>query len=137
MRRWLIQKSGWRSVFVTAAALAAGAAQAEAPSRAILQQADLRPDHPQSATLGTVDLKPGDALPWHTHEGVEIGYVASGEVTLSIAGRPDRTYRAGQSFLVPRGLAHRSRAAGKAPTRLVVTWVTDTGTPLSTPAPQP
>ena len=114
--------------------LATTGASAAGPERAILQHTDLPPSAAQSATLGTVAMKPGDAIPWHTHPGVEIGYVAAGEMVLSVAGTADRTLHSGQSFIVPRGLAHRSRATGATGARLVVTWVTDTGAALSSPA---
>lgn len=126
-----------RAAVAMAALLFSGGVSAAGPSRTILQQADLPPASSQSATLGTVVLNPGDALPWHTHRGIEIGYVIAGDVILSVEGMADQTFHAGQSFIIPRGLVHRSRQTGTAETRMVLTWVTDTGTALSTPAAPP
>ncbi len=105
------------------------------PVRTMLQHSDL-PASPQTATLGRVQVKAGDPPAWHTHAGIEIGYILSGQVILSMAGAPDLPLGPGQSFLVPRGTPHASRAIGGDAT-VISTWVTDTGAPLATPAAAP
>jgi quercetin dioxygenase-like cupin family protein len=107
-----------------------------APVRTILQQSALPAGPAQTAMLGTVSLKAGEGIPWHTHSGVEMGYVSAGQVTLSLAGEPDRTVAAGASFTVPRGVAHSVHAAGDG-ALLVISWMIDAGAPLSTPASPP
>jgi quercetin dioxygenase-like cupin family protein len=54
-----------------------------------------------------------------------------------VAGAPDITLGPGQSFLVPRGTPHASRAVGDGDATVISTWVTDTGAPLATPATPP
>jgi len=72
---------------------------------------------------------------WHRHAGVEIAYLVSGEMTLEQEGQPTRVLHPGDSFMVPRGLAHNGANIGKAPARLVITYVIDKGAPLRTPVP--
>jgi quercetin dioxygenase-like cupin family protein len=106
---------------------------ASAPVRTILQQSALPGGSAQTVMLGTVALKAGDEIPWHTHPGVEMGYVSAGQVTLSLAGQPDRMLAPRASFTVPRGVAHSVHATGDG-ALLVISWTIDTGAPLSTPA---
>jgi quercetin dioxygenase-like cupin family protein len=130
-----------RSRYIALAALGAilawpGAAPAD-PVRTLLQHSDLPPAPPQTATLGKVLLKAGDPPAWHSHAGIELGYVLTGQMILSIAGAPDQIVVPGQSFLVPRGTPHSTRALGASDATIASTWVTDTGAPLATPAAPP
>lgn len=79
----------------------------------------------------------GGGSGWHTHSGAEIAYLLDGEMTLERAGQPTRILRAGESFMVPRGLAHNGANIGKVPARLVITYVTDKDAPVRSPAPTP
>lgn len=47
----------------------------------------------------------------HIHPGVESTYVMEGEAIIKIAGQPDRTVRAGESFQIPLGVPHDACAA--------------------------
>jgi quercetin dioxygenase-like cupin family protein len=128
-----------RSRHIALAALGAllGWPAAADPVRTLLQHSDLPTAPPQTATLGTVRLKAGDPPAWHSHAGIELGYVLTGQMQLSVAGAPDVTVGPGQSFLVPRGTPHSSRAIGTQDVTVTSTWVTDTGAPLATPAAPP
>jgi quercetin dioxygenase-like cupin family protein len=112
-----------------------GAAPAD-PVRTLLQHSDL-PVSAQTATLGRVVIKAGEPPVWHVHPGVEIGYVLTGQMLLSVAGTPDLTLGPGQSFLVPRRTLHASQAVGDRDATVISTWVTDIGRPLATPAKPP
>ena len=79
----------------------------------------------------------GGASGWHVHAGVEVAYLLSGEMTLEQAGRPLRRLRPGDSFAMPRGVAHNGANVGKVPARLVITYVVDKDAPLRTAVPQP
>ncbi len=48
-----------------------------------------------------------------------------------------RTLHVGDSFLVPRGVAHNGVNVGKVPARLLITFVTDKDVPLRTAVPAP
>jgi mannose-6-phosphate isomerase-like protein (cupin superfamily) len=56
----------------------------------------------------------GEFVP-HEHADVdEIFFVLAGELDIRLAGRPDVRLRAGQLFVVPRGVTHQPVAAASA-----------------------
>lgn len=79
----------------------------------------------------------GGSSGWHTHPGVEVAYLLSGEMLLEMAGQPPRRLRAGESFTMPRGVAHNGTNRGKVPAMLVITYVFDKGAPPRTAVPPP
>lgn len=88
---------------------------------------------PQLTTL-RLTIPPHTALPWHTHPFQEVGYVASGAITLE-DGRSGRrkTFRAGQAFGETVDGVHRG-VTGALPTVLIITYVGTPGVPTSIPA---
>jgi quercetin dioxygenase-like cupin family protein len=121
------------AVLLLAGATAAAAADAPTAVRTILQRVDAAPG--QEVIVATVDNPVGAQLFRHKHHGVEIGYVISGEVELAIDGQPARTYKAGESFTVPRDTVHAGHPVGPGPARTISTYVVDKGLPLAEPAP--
>jgi quercetin dioxygenase-like cupin family protein len=85
----------------------------------------------------TRDIPAGEAIPWHTHPGVEIAYVESGNVELEVAGKGKQVLSPGGHFMVPRGVVHSGRNVGSQPARLVITYVVDKDAPLRSPAEPP
>ena len=69
---------------------------------------------------------------WHTHPGEEVGYIAAGTVELLVEGRPPRTLRAGEGFLVPPGTPHDARDLGPGVGRMLSTYLVEVGRPLVT-----
>lgn len=120
----------------TAAAQPAAAPVQSPPKRTILQTADVAASPAQETLFGTVEIAPGSGNAFHTHNGSEIGYVAQGRIRLEVKGQPSRELGPGESFMVPRGVAHRSVLLGNEPVKLINTWTVDKGVPLMTPAPQ-
>jgi quercetin dioxygenase-like cupin family protein len=113
-------------------------AQAQAPppaKRTILQQADVASAPAQQTILGKVEISPGSGNPFHTHYGTEMGYVLAGHIRLEIKGQDPKELGPGDSFLVPRGVVHRSVLIGNDPVTLISTWTVDKDKPLLTPAP--
>ena len=116
------------------------AAQAQEPAkppakRTVLQQTDVSTAAPQEVIFGTVEIAPGSGNPFHTHFGTEIGYVLQGHIRIEKKGEAAQELGPGQSFLIPRGVVHRSVLLGDEPVKLVNNWVVDKGKPLLTPAP--
>ena len=74
---------------------------------------------------------------WHVHPGVEIAYVVSGEVELRTA-EGVRHLKPGDSFVMPRGMAHDGGNTGRKPARVMITLVVDRGVAprQSVPAPE-
>jgi len=85
----------------------------------------------------TRDIPAGAQIPWHTHPGVEIAYVETGQVEISMDGKATRNLVPGESFMVPRGTVHAGRNIGAYPARLVITYVVDSGEPLRSAAATP
>jgi quercetin dioxygenase-like cupin family protein len=83
---------------------------------------------------GLADILPGHASGPHTHPGIEMGYVLAGEVVMSVEGEPDRTLKAGDSFVIPSGAIHDVKSVGSVPTKAVSVFVVDKTKPFVTPA---
>jgi quercetin dioxygenase-like cupin family protein len=90
-------------------------------------------------TYHTVTVKAevdaGGEVPRHTHPGIEMAYVVSGEAILVAKGQPDRHLTAGDSFSIPQGEIHSVKNAGTGTLVLVSTYVVKQGQPLLSPAP--
>jgi quercetin dioxygenase-like cupin family protein len=98
--------------------------------RTVLQRADVAASPTQETIFGTVDVLPGSGNGFHTHNGSEIGYVVQGHIRLEIRGQPSRDLGPGDSFLVTRGLVHRSVLLGTEPVKLINSWTVDKDKPL-------
>jgi quercetin dioxygenase-like cupin family protein len=115
------------------AALAQDAAPAKPPAkRTILQRTDVASNPAQETIFGTVEIAPGSGNGFHTHFGTEIGYVLQGHIRLEVKGEAPKNLGPGDSFMVPRGLVHRSVPVGDEPVKLVNSWTVDKGKPLLT-----
>ena len=112
---------------------AAGVVVAQgAATRKMLQAIEVSGTN-REARLGTASIPPGGAAAPHTHPGEELGLVTDGSLTLKVAGQPDRTLTAGDSFAIPRGTVHAVDSEEGA--TITSVWVVDKGAPLATPAP--
>lgn len=125
-------------LLVLAAALTAAPALAAPPPaavRTILQKGDLASPNPMEADLGTAVMPVGGGVARHIHHGVEAGYVAEGEIEISIDGQPVRRLKAGETFYAPREVPHSVRNVGATPVKVVSTWIIDKDRPFSEPTP--
>ena len=134
-----------RSLIAAALAVAAvgGPAEAQqlptlgtsAPSirRIPLQKFDV-PGTAFETVIGIAEIAPNASIGRHTHPGVESGYVLEGELTLMVAGQPDKTLKAGESYVVPNGAVHDART-GPSGGKVIATYVVEKGKPLASPAP--
>ncbi|NWC64131.1 cupin domain-containing protein [Cedecea sp. P7760] len=89
------------------------------------------PDVPgKSLTAVEVIYPAGAASPSHTHAPSSFiyAYVVEGEITSQVAGQPERTYKAGESWYEDPGAHHVvSRNASKtAPAKLLAVFIVDT-----------
>ena len=126
-----------RLPIVIAVLVAASPLLAEAPPALDLHFDVPQDKGPQQVNTLVREFPVGGSSGWHVHPGVEIAYLVTGEMTLEQAGLPTRMLHPGDSFLVPRGLAHNGANVGKVPARLVITYVYDKDAPLRTPVPAP
>lgn len=101
--------------------------------RQVLQKADVPDGKKHEVVFGMAELPAGVAIGKHSHPGIEQGAVVSGEVTLMVAGQPDKTYKAGDSWQIPVGAVHDAKA-GADGAKVIVTYTVEKGQPLAIPA---
>jgi quercetin dioxygenase-like cupin family protein len=113
----------------------AGALQAQAPTikRSILQKADIPDGKKFEVVLGLAELPAGVNIGRHTHPGIEQGTVVSGEVTLTVEGQADKTYKPGDSWQIPLGAVHDAKAGAEG-AKVIVSYTVEKGQPLASPA---
>jgi quercetin dioxygenase-like cupin family protein len=119
---------------VVVSGLAAGVrAQQTGFKRTVLQQVDISAPGREVVTA-VAEFQPGASPGRHTHAGEEVGYVLEGSVVLEQEGKPNRTLRAAEAFLIPAGTAHNATNNSAAVAKLVATYIVEKGKPLATPA---
>jgi quercetin dioxygenase-like cupin family protein len=109
------------------------AQQPEPVKRTVLQKNDF-PGDKMSTLLVLIEIAPNFVVAKHTHPGLETGYVADGEVTLTYDGQPEKTAKAGESYTNPAAVPHIAKA-GPQGVKLIATFVVDKDKPLAAPAP--
>lgn len=125
--------AGIAALSIVLVAMPAAAEQAPAGiKRTPLQSIDF-PDGYKTVT-GLAEVLPGHASGMHTHPGIETGYVLDGEVLMIVEGQPDRTLKAGDSFVIPPGAKHDVKSVGTVPAKAISVFVVDKSQPLANPA---
>lgn len=81
------------------------------------------------------DLAPGESTGVHIHHGIEMSYVMSGTVRLSVQGKLPLVVPKGGSFRVEREVPHEAVNTGKETAALIIAYVVDQGRPLKEPWP--
>ncbi len=117
--------------FVVASAIA----QAPTIKRTPLQTVDFPPGY--TVVSAIAEIAPGACAGRHTDPGVESTYVMEGEIVLKVAGEPDKTYKAGESFQIPPGTPHDACTVPGQPFKVLGTYIIEKGKPLAAPAPAP
>lgn len=120
--------------FLALAALAGSASAAV--HKTTVQSHDFPPPMYRTVTVRTVIDKASMVAP-HTHPGLEMAYVLSGEGRLQVAGAAARTLRSGDSFSIPGKTVHSVTNIGAGPLTIVSTYVVDKSKPISSPAVMP
>jgi quercetin dioxygenase-like cupin family protein len=117
---------------VTVPALMVSAiAQQPAIERTVLRSID----YPEGYTTVTalIELAPGACAGRHTHPGIDSGYVIQGDFVLKIDGKPEQTFKAGDSFETLPQIPHDGCSVSG--NKLVDTFVIERGKPLASPVP--
>jgi len=90
----------------------------------------------QTATLVELYLPPGvpSSAP-HQHPGFVLGYVIEGEFRFQVAGEPERTLRAGDTFYEAPGARHLVSASASAdrPARVLAIVIAESGRAIAEP----
>lgn len=107
--------------------------QASALHRSTLQE--LAFPAPVFHTVTTrAELDPGGTVMPHTHPGIEMAYIASGNGEVIMNGMAPRALRQGDSFAVPEGVVHSVRNTGKTALVMISTYVVAKNAPLASPS---
>ena len=117
---------------VTMSAIVVSAtAQQSAIKRTVLRSID----YPAGYTTVTafIEVAPGACSGRHTHPGIDSGYVIQGDLVLKIDGKPEQTFKAGDSFETSPQTIHD--ACSVSGNKLIDTFVIEKGKPLASPAP--
>jgi quercetin dioxygenase-like cupin family protein len=101
--------------------------------RTPLQKFDV-PGTNYETVIGIAEIVPNVKIGRHTHPGPESGFVLDGEFVLMVAGQPDKTVKAGESYKVPPGAVHDAKT-GPNGAKVIATYVVEKGKPLASPAP--
>lgn len=104
----------------------------DAVKRTVLQKIEF-PDG-YATVIVKVDVVENGLIARHNHPGIEATYVLQGEGDLLVEGQPPRHLKAGDSFIIPRGVPH-SLQNGSEPLVLVANFIVEKDKPLSTPLP--
>jgi quercetin dioxygenase-like cupin family protein len=107
-------------------------AQQSAIKRTPLQTVDFPAGYSVVSIIAEI---PEGCVGRHTNPGVESTYVMEGEGILKVAGQPDRTVKAGESFQIPPSVPHDVCAAKGQSYKSLATFIVEKGKPLSSPAP--
>ena len=90
----------------------------------------------QTASMVELYLAPGapSSAP-HRHPGFVLGYVIEGQFRFQIAGQPERTIRAGETFYEPPGAQHLVSASAIADSaaRVLAIVIAESGHPITEP----
>ncbi|KPF83931.1 hypothetical protein IP70_17155 [alpha proteobacterium AAP38] len=80
------------------------------------------PDGQARISALLVELAPGGETGLHRHPMPVVGYIVSGEVTVSAQGLPDRVFKAGDAF-VETIVWHNGRNLGKNPVKILAIYL--------------
>ncbi|MBX9643053.1 MAG: cupin domain-containing protein [Novosphingobium sp.] len=119
-------------------ALGAAAAAAAPPSASVQTHAqlDVPRARPQVVIVQSRDFAGGAASGWHVHPGTEVAYVTAGRLELRVKGKVS-VLEPGDSFTMPRGVAHNGINPGGDTAKVVLTLVVDKGAQPRQPVPAP
>jgi RNA polymerase sigma factor (sigma-70 family) len=89
----------------------------------------------REVTMVTVDYKPGESSPAHTHHAQALLYVLEGSIVMQLKGQEPVTLTAGQTFYEGLDDVHvvSRNASTTKPAKYVVVLVKDKGAPVLTP----
>jgi quercetin dioxygenase-like cupin family protein len=116
---------------------------------AAAQQAPVQPSPIKRTPIGKVDvpgsntevltamveIAPGFKAGRHSHPGTVVVQMLDGEFWLALDGRPEKVFKAGDSFEVANGAVHNEGSVGRVPAKFIAVYVVEKGKPLVQPAP--
>jgi len=103
-----------------------GIAQSNPAKPTVVFQRVAVPHTNRELGLGLAEFPANAMKPHQMARGPEVCYVLEGEVTVRIDGREATTYRAGESWQMPAGVAHQT-IAGPHGAKVLASWVDTPG----------
>ena len=116
----------------TSAILTLPAISADAPT--VVRTTLMAEDAPggNTMTMVQVTIPVGGREGRHIHSGPLIVHVLAGAFSLDYEGKPNITYKAGETFFVEAGKQHEGINRGTVPAVGIAAFVTPKGAPLTT-----
>ncbi|WP_230684395.1 cupin domain-containing protein [Burkholderia cepacia] len=121
------------AALVTAPSVQAAGSAPDSKPTIVLQRVPV-PNTDREMGMGIAEFPPNAAKPRHAATGPELCYVLEGDVTVQLDGQPPKVFHAGETFRLPAGVVHVTRA-GPAGAKVVAAWVHTPGQPFNLPAP--
>jgi quercetin dioxygenase-like cupin family protein len=126
----------WARVLVIATAImslltSTALTQQSSVKRTVIRTIDYPADY--TTVTAIVELGPGTCTGRHTHPGIDSGYVLEGDFVLKIDGKPEQTFKAGESYGTSPQVPHDGCSVSG--NKLIDTFVIEKGKPLASPAP--
>ena len=87
------------------------------------------------AVMVSVEIPAGGREGRHTHPGAVAVYVIEGALAVDYEGRPTTAYKPGDTFYIEPGKIHEGINNSSSAVKLIATFVTEKGKPLTSPAP--
>lgn len=88
-------------------------------------------------TVALVNMPVGGREGRHRHEGILIGYVEEGVLSMDHEPTGVRDYKAGETFYIPDGQIHEGFNRGTVPTKVIGSFVIRKGQQTTVPMPLP
>jgi quercetin dioxygenase-like cupin family protein len=88
-------------------------------------------------TVALVNLPVGGREGRHRHEGILIGLVEEGVLSMDHEPTGVRDYKPGETFYIPEGQIHEGFNRGTVPTKVVASFVVRKGQSMTVPMPLP
>ena len=117
--------------FTVLAIMGSAIAQQAGIKRTVLRSVDFPPGY--TTVTAIVELAPGTCSGRHTHPGIDSGFVMQGDFVLKVDGKPEQTFKAGDSLESQPLVPHDGCSVSG--DKLIDTWVIERGKPLASPAP--
>jgi quercetin dioxygenase-like cupin family protein len=88
-------------------------------------------------TMALVNVPVGGREGRHRHDGILIGLVEEGVLSMDHEPTGVREYKPGETFYIPEGQIHEGFNKGTVPTKVIGSFVIRKGKPMAVPMPLP
>ena len=129
----MFKKSLIIAAVVAPVVVVSAVAQQSAIKRTPLQTVDFPAGY--NVVSAIAEVPAGSCAGRHTHPGIESSYVMEGPMVVKIEGKPDQTFKTGESFQIPLNAVHDACGVGGQGFKVLGSYIIEKGKPLASPAP--